>query len=72
MQIANTTVLDAERTAILDAFDAAWPPMCDEWTTRALRAIRCARRLADANRTFGCNTIIGSGWKITAPAVIRA
>lgn len=72
MQIANTEALDAERLDLLDAFDAAWTPMCDEWTTRALRAISCARRLANANRGFGCNTIIGHGWRITAPAVIRA
>jgi hypothetical protein len=72
MQIANTAALDAERMAILYAFDAVWTPSCEEWSPRALRALRCARRLADAGRDFGCNTIIGRGWRITAPAVIRA
>lgn len=56
MQIANRDRLDAERNAILSAFDAAWMAARSKWDTRARRAVHCAQRLAQANT----NHLIGS------------
>lgn len=59
MQIADTGHLDAERAAILEAFDAVWiADRGNPWSRRARIAVRCAKRICDANTTH----LIGS-WR---------
>jgi hypothetical protein len=73
MTEADATSLNAERTALLDAFDAAWMSPCDAFTPRARRALACAQRLFHANcEWLGGNRIIFPGGSVTAPTVIRA
>lgn len=56
MKIADTAKLNAERAAILTAFDDVWSVPRFQLTTRARRALRCAQRICNANTQY----LIGS------------
>ncbi|WP_454629565.1 hypothetical protein [Bradyrhizobium cenepequi] len=72
MQIGNPLALNAERRALLDAFDSVWMAE-DTLTTKGTRAVHCAQLLARAELfSRSPNTIIGRGWRLTAPTVILA
>jgi hypothetical protein len=71
VQVGNRQQLDAKRHALRDAFDAAWMSETKK-TSRGQRAAHCAVLLSNpdlANHRFA-NSIIGRGWRRTAPDVL--
>lgn len=73
MQIGNPVALDAARHALRDAFDAAWMAETEK-TSLGQRAAHCAVLLSNSDYAHHrrANSVIGRGWRRTAPDIMIA
>jgi hypothetical protein len=75
MQLANVAQLDTERRALIDRLDAIWMacPLneAETRTQKRSRVLAIVLAHSDMHSRFG-GWIIGPGWRLTAPAVMRA